>query len=372
MKDMPKRTPLERAGEDAAALRASAMQAVEFILARREALDRDGRADVPLAVLAGEDHSAPAHYVRHMLILKELSARAVKTTVCHEMPHDILRNVLLWFSDGREDVLTMERMQRERGRDDAFILRTLMACCGMNTADHSYFIFKRFLLRHGFPLVLADASMTSAGTLNALDWSTAESLSACFDYAVNDLDMNSSAGVFVRNEHMVRKALERARENGTGILFVPCGSDHIAGNRLDGFPVRQSLSAIFREKEIPVAAMPVVKGGVDDLPRDHGLGANELHRIGLPGPLIMVGYDPETDEPRAGFPQDMCRRRDEAAYVNALLERTGLVEECLTVAEHKALKSSCRDEVSPQFDLWVKQLQDGTGKGAGFDVSGPS
>lgn len=367
-----KRTPQERAGDDAAALRVSVARAAAFILARRGELDRQGKADVPLAVLAGEDHGAPAYYVHHMLLLKELSAREPETTVCQEMPHDIFRNVLRGFSGGGENPLVTERMQRERGRDDAFILRALMAYCSAHVADHSSFIFKSFLLKRGFPLVLADASMTSAGSLNALDWSTAESLSACFDYAVTDLDMYSSAGVFVRNEHMARKAVERARENGARILFIPCGSDHAAGSRCDGFPARQSLSAIFKREGIPVIAMPVVERGVDDLPADHGLGADELCRVGLPGSLVRAGYDPETGTSLDNFPRDIRCREDEAAYVNALLEQTGLGAECLTVAEYRALKSSCRDDVVPQFDSWTEQVQGGAAKGRRGDVAGPS
>lgn len=329
-----------RVDTDAAATLASATQAAKRILARRQELDRTGLADRPLVVLAGEFHSIPAHYIHHMLVLKELLAAGEKTVFASETPYNSLMQKFFKRAVGKPcseiQAGAVQRLDADNGGH-------LSLACNLTDkypyANYSRFSLHLFLRRHEILFRNVDAAETGFPTsIDNKDPLAVQSMQACQAPVAKYLDPGSSSGIRVRNDHMARRVLEFAENTGARIVFQPCGNDHVAGT-FGECEARYSLSALFKAWSVPLVVLPAEAS----IPPDHGLKEGEIFRIGAPRGVHAAygsGVAGWIMYPLIGVRVGLCARNSlfindviiinnavtERLYVHALAERTGLGE----------------------------------------------
>jgi len=164
--------------EEAAAILHSATQAVKAILDRRAALDREGKKDTPLIVLAGETHSMPAHLVHHMLVLKGLAKSGEKVVFGYEEQYNVLSRPFFKFTDRQPDPAITQYLQAH-DQDGTLALQYCSSFLGTSNADHSENILCRYLWRRRkIPVRFTDAAK-SKDCFDPDDPSTAQSMQAC-------------------------------------------------------------------------------------------------------------------------------------------------------------------------------------------------
>lgn len=343
-----------RGGADAAATLDSATQAVKLILARRQELDRAGRADSPLVVLAGEQHTVPAHYIHHMLVLKGLLAAGQKIAVGEERPRNDLSRLFFSVAGRLPDPSGMEEIRR---LDSGGALSLKSGISFSNKwAGYSSFLLCLFLLRRGVAFRHVDAAETvreGGSFIDSSDSLAAQSLQACSStVAGKDVDAHSAEGIHVRNDHMARRIRELAEDSGARIVFLRCGGAHVAG--ISGhYEARHSLSAIFRSWNEPFFALRVR----NDSPPDHGLKEGEGFLVGAP-PDIRAAYGSGGDTGKEAGTPDPClldNEADEAAYVHALARRTGLEEIVLSSGERIKEQEKARRDIGQAICEWVRK-----------------
>jgi hypothetical protein len=328
---------------DAQAVISSAHAAAQEIFDRRLALDRAGKQDLPLIVIAGERHTQPAHLVHHMLVLKALM-QTEPTAVAWESSHNRLEKTFEEVAGRPPDARQKARLIKADRAGD-LSLKDLLAYDAGKDAPYAHKVLQSFLLRRGVPVQLVDTAFTANDLLDSADPSTAESLRACFGNAASRRQHHSPAGLWARNHHMVEKTLEFVQDIQPRILVLMCGTAHVAGNRTTRDPAYHSLAALFKEQGLPVLAMPVVTRGRRKLPANHGLAPEELFLVrGLPN--IDAFYDPTENAPVPSHPAILQSRRAEATYVNGLLRRGGLEGDRLTAKFQEKLNAACAFDVN--------------------------
>lgn len=325
---------------DAAAIVDNAERAAAAILARREALDREGREDAPLVVLAGEKHGVSAHIVYHMLILRRLLESGQKIAVGLERPYDFLPFMFFQTEKRRKDQsVAAEILRRDLSGEVA--LKTDLLCFNVRHAVHAGAAFTRFLLDRRIPSALLDVAETDSA-IDVRDPFAAASLKRCFGFVAEGIRCRSLDGICVRNDHMMRKARIFARETGARILFQRGGAGHAAGYR--DMEAEYSLSHRFRRAGIPFfALLPLCRDfSVSDLPPNHNLKKGDV--------LVAQGI------PEDIFEWDGLAPVLEADYVNGLLERAGWKEEAMSVAELEMFKALCARTVKRTFAEWRSEF----------------
>jgi hypothetical protein len=305
---------------EAAQLRDSAARAAACILARRAALDREGRHNEPLIVLAGEFHSESAHNIHHRLVLQALRARE-PVAFAYEEQHSLLdletRHVLK-RAPGR----ALADRLRAADRNGALSIRAALgAYCSIDFRQTGFTVLFRYLLGNDIPTRFTDVSRPRED-LDMDDPSTAASLRACFGDAAAPLDALSPRGMRARNHHMAARVLDFARETKARIVFQQCGDAHVAGDDMMGWPARHSLSVHLKARGAAILAMPILSPhfGADDLPPAHGLLPHELHLV---APLPDAGHF-------------------EGARVNGWLKALGLPGERLSIEAYSRCAASLK------------------------------
>ncbi len=355
MADFPPKLLID---EDAAAVLNSAVRAVKTILDCRFTLDREDPHKL-LAVVAGESHNMPAQYVHHMLVLKGLQEKEPAIAASLEAPHNFLTEVFKqetfrWIYPADQ------KFCENLDKDGAMTLKTFLGFGEVSSSAHAHAIFFNFLLRHAIPARFADAVSRSDGYLRSyldgFDESTAQSLRACGgdEYAIKA--PYSPEGVEVRNHHIASRALELAEAGNARIIFQQCGSAHVAGDREFKFSGSKSLSALFRQAGARVLAAPIFDKNYQPqrIPDDCGLAEDEklfLENI----PEVTASY-PHDDVFIGNKSPDLATREEEAAYVNGLLARTGLADECLSIPAFNDVRARCKSEMQGLFRKWDRHL----------------
>lgn len=328
---------------EAAAILNSATRAVKAILDRRAALDREGKADVPLVVITGERHSVPAHRVHHMAVIKALREQE-PTVVSLEAPHNLSALTYKHLTEIDPNLEVKDRLKASDRIGDVSIKSAIV-----ESDDHTRTTFFRFLSHNEIPVRFTDAAVTDRNLIDYEDPSTADSLPAEFNRAANPLAYQKE-GVEIRNRHMAKAAASHAREHGARILFHICGGAHIAGDKTLKFPGSESLSAYFKAQSLPVLAMPIAfkDWEIDELPEDSGLDASEVHiATGVPerearepSPVEILGNGP--------YPE-FITQDEEADYLNGLLRRTGFRDYQLGLFEFDEEQCSARRDLTRFF-----------------------
>lgn len=342
-----------RIDADAAAILNNACHAVETILARRRALDARGENDKPLVVLSGEIHSMPAHYVHHMMVLKQLKTAEPSLALACEYEHNHLCETFHRQTGQRASAELAENM-RAQDNKGALTVKARLAWSRNLWADHSHATFSHFLLQQKIPVFFTDASV-EGGSLNAADPSTAESMHACFGKAAGYLHPCSRHGQKIRNHHMAGRIVHYAAERQPRIIVQQCGIAHIAGDAADKWPASESLSSGIKAAGFPVLAEFLLSADFhkQSIPGDHELGEQEIIFVeGLSQKEAM--YDEYARRPASRpYAVDFICRAQEAEYLNALLTETGMERHCLGIAQYKERREELADEMTGRFSRWA-------------------
>jgi hypothetical protein len=340
---------------DAAALRESVDRCFRLTLERREALDREGRADEPLTVFKGEEHEMPAHGLHHMMYLESLHNAGLHPFVGIEQPHDFLQARLAPVFLERD--LTAADKAKLRALDKEGSLSIAMANwfgCG-DASRHSQQTLMHFLTQTGIPVQFTDADWVYNDhdvILNEKDDSTALSLRACFNEASANIEATGRKGVYARNHHMAHALQAWASACDPRVIVQICGRGHITGmgrnpdQEMIVYPWIESLPALFKARALPTLSItPILKNEKSIPLPDHTLEAHEI--------LVEAEW-PEVD---AWYPLDPGKTqkpvlktvRAEARYLNRLMTQLGMEKYALSPKMAEQQKEACRNFVFTAF-----------------------
>lgn len=329
--------------EEAETIVTSAKRCADAILARREELDRQGRADEPLVVLLGEHHNRPAHYVHHLAVIDRLLDKTKDIAVLTEMPHNSAPKLFRKKTSHKDD--DSHARLKEKDRRGELSLKSALAWKVMPLGNHSTAMLFHALLRRNVPICFSDTAKTPADEIDSSDPSTARSLKACFGKAAGTLPSTKRAGMYVRNHHMLRKIAEFAEETKARIIVQRVGNSHLMGRMREkesrSFDGPHSLAAMCKRVNLPVLAFPIMSSSftAEDIPSNHGLDHGEWMAVenlsdikaqykGIPDPQLQEG---------------------EAVYVNGLLKEAGLQDDTLSMDEYHSKRDDLQEEMQEVF-----------------------
>lgn len=249
--------------------------------------------DQPLVILSGEDHTHPTDIMCHIGGISHLLKMQLEQShdpnrdflVAHErefnLSYGIAKDLGLNVPDG------LKYKSDELDPDNKLIL----VFCALNITSlfspYSSSLFFKFIGQHSIPLIFNDAARYEIGKETFLCPDA-----PCFKHALetynkenkaislgdqNNINAAASTGIAIRNMVMVEKALQRAKETQTRIIFQQCGNVHVLGSKHHNSKVEHSLSFLYREagaRVLPVVCRPAEEERFKEFP-------NTLIRRGL-------------------------------------------------------------------------------------------
>ncbi len=338
---------------DAATILRSATETVAAILGRREKLDREGQQNDPLVVLAGESHSMPAHHLHHMLVLDGLTKSGEEIVFGCEQPHNLLSDTFFNITKLRP-APAIETFLKESDQDGKLTLQCWSSFYKSGFTDHTQNTLFRYLRRNDQIKVCFTDAARQGHYLDSDDQSTADSMKECLS---NDRHLSSPDGTQARNHHITPAITDFALKHNARIAIQQCGDDHVIGNEHRNHKAKNSIAAYLKRQNTPILAMPILCKLFNEssIPADHGLTKEEqLFRIDLPQKEAV--YNPLTDEPVPNYPADFECHAAEAVYINALLERTELKNERMSVKGYWAQKQALQNDMIEKFQAWHRVL----------------
>jgi len=336
---------------DAAAILQSATRAVEAILARRQALDRNGMKDKPLVILGGEFHNLPSNILHHMLVIKELRKHEPSLAMTDEMEHNALGSI---FAD-KASVKVSRRIRNKVTKLDksgALGLKSMLAWFNLQDSHHANMTFFNFLLKNNIPVAFTDAALRK-GNLDRRDQSTDASIRACFDDAASKIDFTQREGLKVRNHHMAAKIAEYARKNQPRIIFHRCGNGHVSGDKADDCIGAETITTGLKNRGIPVFCLLKLTAAFTaaHIPPDHGI-TNEEVLVIKDLPQKQATYETYIRNPVRLYDVDFRCQAQEAEYLNAVMKKIGLGNDCLSVDDYKELREKLITKMEKKFAKW--------------------
>ncbi len=215
----------------------------------------------PLVLLIGEAHSAPAHKIIQMLVLKQLKEKGINIAFGIEGEHNMLPQR---FSEITNRTISEEEADYIKFRDPDGIL-TLKTDIGFrhySEADLSRKILNRFALTHKISTRFNDAAKNQEGDLNDQDSLNRQIIQDILPHKTENviIPTNKAEGIHVRNHIMVQNALKHAKDTQAQIYIQHCGAFHLMGCQIKGYediPYQQSLSPLFQKEGCSVFNVPL-------------------------------------------------------------------------------------------------------------------
>lgn len=199
--------------EDAARIFRAARLIAKNILARRFAMNAEGRADKPLLVFIGEVHNNAAHPLCQSAVLNQLAQTGLPLAVCLE------------YSFCNQDM----RRSDHRAVLESFRENRLFA-----PVAHRAFLNR--LVSVGLPVKMVDLPTDSYALMRARDKRVARAFQeAAFwdlslvDYKAKALDVYWPEGMGARNAHMLKSALAFGQAQKASVIVQICGASHVQG-----------------------------------------------------------------------------------------------------------------------------------------------
>lgn len=326
--------------EDAAALLASAKRTADVTLSYRAQLDREGKGNQPLVVLAGEMHPVISHTLHHILFTNEL-LKHESTAALIEQPYDLTYKgykTLTGVKPTGSELASLKTLHDSR----SLSIKTIIAFKNYVEAHHSKMTWLQFLLNNHITVHLTDTSMNGL----YLDPENVHAL--------------SRSGIHLRNQHMFRLSQEIAKTSKARIHIQQCGNAHIAGCNLagTGWPGYESLLYIFKRASVPVLAMPAFDRSFEmaDMNFGHKWLAHDFNAA-MNIPEATAIYNPITNEPLADFSSDIECQEIEAEWINSRMAAIGHAEDCFSVDEIAQIKEAYKGEMSYYFKKIRQQFR---------------
>ncbi|MDY0029730.1 MAG: hypothetical protein RBR86_07290 [Pseudobdellovibrionaceae bacterium] len=293
----------------------------EMILKERRLLDDRGLFDRPLFIVSGEDHSLPSHYVYLVALLNQLHSRDQVPSICLELDHDTLDKDFANRSGIPLDSFRLSSScETSTLRGYFSLLSSLHPDVIESYAPLSNMMLLGYLEASNFPVSYIDVSSTNAkeihphmediSFLNAQDPDTQKVLEACFPQQSRLMQSfllcQQPEGMYVRNMHMMDKALAFAEDTHTRIVIIRVGNNHVCGNLSKNLPFNQSVAGLGSFMGHHVMAFPVVNR---ETPSENF--PNEAHNLREKGIISFVEH---LSTCRAHYGEDV--QRDEAQLIH--------------------------------------------------------
>jgi hypothetical protein len=302
-----------------------AHEAVQVILKKRAAMDKDGKIDEPLRVYLGYDHQLPAHILHHMAVNAYMEQAGASFIFATEQQRSVLYKMWemycmeivasrLFLPPGRAQSVLQDLQAADR---KGHLSLNLTLATAWDYADHSMTSLFRYCIAQDIPCALTDTLFIKKGdqmVLDIKDAYTRASVMACMNTVPSEpIIANSQEGVHIRNHHMIVTAPKAP------IIIQQTGDAHIAGFQLTHHPFETSLSRLSQDANHVFLAMPLSykEFAPAHLP-PHNLieGENLFWQHGLPG--INAVYNARKNSPLPNHKARIQRKEAEAAYVNAI------------------------------------------------------
>jgi hypothetical protein len=327
---------VEKIDREAAAMLHSATTAAVKILARRKSLDKQGLAQQPLFVLAGENHWQPAQRIHHILLLEALRLSGERMSVAYEYPYnmsdeddfrDFLRDVEGFDGDDIEPYIEFYcNNPIGKGMCDMYVnmaSTSLQSPYAMQTLSH--YMYAQHVGNIGeFIAFNSDAARTPKDNLSLKDDFTKACIKECLGEAKSGVSITSVKGMWIRNLYMANKLYQYADMQDARIAVQLCGQSHVNGDgKHNKSP--QSLRGIFNIWSQPVFS--VFQNGDDG--EMHGIDEGDYSN-GENIPSYEAYYDPDlkrSEQDYTGFGADlpdMQTQRKEKKFVDSKLDNMGL------------------------------------------------
>jgi hypothetical protein len=237
-------------------VRLSADSSLAQITAKREALDRAGRADETLFIFLGEKHATLSHKLHHLALLERVRQNFQDVVLSFEMPHDYAYQDNSYYITRCKHKFSLSQHGETNLKSTIENFTSFYACYASDVLNK----YSLSAAKSGaFKCAYTDASWRfSDYQLNTSGLSTLFSIKAC-GYDADTIDYRTSEGVHVRNHHMHKSLTRLARDNKARIVIQICGAAHVNG--LAGqYGQTKSLAALFLAKSQPFLAS-VYDGG---------------------------------------------------------------------------------------------------------------
>lgn len=335
---------VELIDRDAAAILKSAVKTTKEILKRRDDLDRQGKQDQTLYVMAGEFHDRPAHQLHHLLVLQGLREADEKVvtgieragnSVDDRFIQDYLLNI------AKVDPKDVPK-QAQLYKNDPFFRGVVDMVYSLHEpiiyANYSSYTLNFNLLRmhaqsnKDFMALRTDAARVGNDYLDVSDPVTANIMQKSVNKVKRNMKLVSQEGMYVRNVHMAKRLHDVARAYKARIAVQLCGQAHVNGDHASSHQ-KEGLCEIFKNSSEPVI-------GVFLGPRvDSGQGLKPHEVIECKGlPELSAKYNPTTDKKAKpkdssfwgglkslfNSAADIQSEQEEMIYVNEKLNSMGL------------------------------------------------
>lgn len=315
--------------EDAARILRSATEAVQAIIARRDALDLAGKRDQSLFVIAGEYHPVVSHTIHHMLVLKHLTGIYNDVAIGYECSHDVAKDAMLHLKSNEiDDEQAIKIFESKKHSSKITLQGALAVCNGSLLATR----FLQFAMCEDIPLEFTDVSYDDKGILKKNDRTTQRSARKSLGLLrlnFENIKHISREGMRVRNHHMVERASEYIESHRPRIFFQHCGNGHATGIPLSGDFYKESMAAYAKKKGLPIFVMTIKD---DNSGLNYMLDEGESHRL---------YHLPTPDEPYGPFKCELPTVDDQVIYTNGVLEEAGLREYALDYEELELFRAQC-------------------------------
>ncbi len=309
--------------------------------------------DVPLVVLAGENHEFVSHTLHHILFT-EMVKRRESVGVCIEQPHNLLEQKYRDIRWGEADKLTPVWL---KANDKAGVLsiKTMLGFLEYEESYHSKATWLHFLLRHQIPARFNDAARNIFSRDLDMDDPAVQEITG---QKAGRIDAKHAKGMFVRNRLISQSIIPFFNDCGARIIIQQCGNAHVAGLARGCLIWEESIARILKHKNpvnLSVLAMPAFHCGFGpkDIPERHTLSDNEWSYVcNLPetrakyGTVEGIGFK---DFDSILGPAQLRTHQDEADWVNVRMEELGRLGECLSVDELTKQKDILKAEMTELF-----------------------
>ncbi len=329
---------VEKIDPEAAAILSSAVSAARKIIKCRAELDKAGKHDQPLYILAGENHWQSAQRLHHVVLIEALRQQDEFMSVAYEYPFvqgsekDLKRllRYLGWVDEGRVSKEAWDYyLETPLGKGKLDLISNVLSTSHQSPYAMqvlSSYMFKMHIRNYGrFLAFNSDAARTPKNKLSLRDDFTKACVEDCLGAVKSGISLTSQEGMWIRNLHMVRRLRDYAEWQGARYAVQLCGQDHINGDG-EECPPEQSLRAIFNDMAQPVFSVFQMADKADMA----GIPAKEKNN-GKAIPDYEAYYDSDvkkSEQPYRKLPEDMWpefrTRRQEKKFIDSKLKNMGL------------------------------------------------
>lgn len=340
----------------AADARASAERVVRGAIAAREDMDRAGRRDAPLVLLAGEVHDRPANIAQHMFILDGLLRHEKNVGVALERPYnDLERRLRTWAHEAAraldmdltEEGASFARDVQLADKDGMLALKAAFAGFATPFAYHANATFTRFLMQRELPVRFVDIAREGKNKTDLTDPAAQVAIEACLGPQPN------ATIIAARNMHMAALGGWFAHRRGLRILFHQCGNGHIVNSAdIPGVKVSMHLPAQYRAEGYTLRA------SITQMPKNSAREIAELWLRGEAIPGVAAGHlsanylppgrEPVSDPLLLSYFKRAAMKtpEQEAGYMAALLREGGLPSAIMTLDDQARDEAACSREIT--------------------------